>query len=172
VSPESAAPIGILLIGHTPFASALMECARHVYGSEPDAVAVLDVTPNCDPQAVVEKAREQIAQLDRGRGVLVLTDLFGATPCNIASHLGKVGRVEILTGVNMPMLLRALTYRNSSTLEALVDKASTGATAGVMKLGSTAPQNQVVPNQAGSGADANSSPDGAANALARLRDQQ
>ncbi len=165
-------PIGILLIGHTPFASALLGCAQHVYGSEPEAIAVLDVTPDCDPAAVIEKAEKAVAALDRGRGVLVLTDLFGATPGNIAAQLARSGRVEVLTGVNLPMLLRALTYRNAGSLDVLVDKASTGATAGVVKIASSAPQNQFSSNPSASNAGEPPTQDGAANALARLRDQQ
>lgn len=164
--------IGILLIGHTPFASALLGCASHVFGCKLEAVAVLDVTPDCDPAKVVVSARKAADSVDQGRGVLVLTDLFGATPGNIAARLVDPGRIEILTGVSLPMLLRALTYRDVSTLDVLIEKATTGASAGVMKIASTAPQHQGGPTASQSSEDGNLKQDGAADALARLRDQQ
>jgi PTS system mannose-specific IIA component len=173
VNTATTPPIGILLIGHTPFASALMGCASHVFGSEPESMMVLDVSPDCDPAAVVRTAERAVLALDQGRGVLVLTDLFGATPGNIAAQLAKSGRVEVLTGVSLPMLLRVLTYRNAATLEGLIEKATAGATAGVMKIASSAPhQQQGTLAETGKSADQTPNQDGAENALARLRDQQ
>jgi PTS system ascorbate-specific IIA component len=147
-----------------------MRCASHVYGSDPPAVKAVDVTPDCDPPRVLQRVKEEVKALDQGRGVLVLTDLFGATPGNIAAQLADAGRVEVLTGVNLPMLLRVLTYRDSSTLEGLIDKATSGATAGVMKIASTAPHIQAALAPSAPAESANQ--DGADHALARLRDQQ
>ena len=67
-----------------------------------------------DPVRKEEEARALIAQLDEGQGVLVLSDLFGATPCNIARRICQPGRVEGVAGVNLPMLLRAACYCNKT----------------------------------------------------------
>lgn len=126
--------IGILLVAHDPLAHALLECASHVLGARPQACMALDVPSDCDLACVHSEARELVAQLDSGQGVLVLTDLVGATPSNIAAKLAQPGALEVLSGANLPMLLRALTYRNDVTLEVLAERASAGATASVMKL--------------------------------------
>jgi len=137
--------IGLLVIAHAPLADALLQCARHVYGSDPGHCSrsiAFDILPTADPAQSAEQARQLCADLDCGQGVLVLTDLFGATPANIAAQLARPGRVEVLTGASVPMVLRALSYRGSLSLAQLVEKAMVGATAGVIKIASTAPQNQ------------------------------
>ena len=78
-------------------------------------------------------ARDLIRFLDQGKGVLVMTDIYGATPSNIASHLLAPGRIEGLAGVNLPMLIRALTYRDE-TLGSVLEKALSGAIEGVMLM--------------------------------------
>lgn len=137
--------IGLLVIAHAPLADALLQCARHVYGCDPghcvQAIA-FDILPKADPAQAVEQARQMCADLDCGNGVLVLADLFGGTPANIAAQLARPGQVEVLTGASVPMLLRALSYRGSLTLAQLVEKAIAGASAGVIKIASNAPQNQ------------------------------
>ncbi len=137
--------IGLLVIAHAPLADALLCCARHVYGCDPghcDQAATLDVPPQADLQVLLRRARELCAGLDSGAGVLVLTDLFGATPANLAAELASPGRVEVLTGASLPMLLRALSYRAHAPLDILVEKAISGAGAGVIRISSNAPQNQ------------------------------
>jgi PTS system mannose-specific IIA component len=137
--------IGLLVIAHAPFAQALLDCAYHVYGCDPhhcDHTAAIDVEPNAEPAAVLAQARRLFESLDSGDGVLVLTDLFGATPANVATQLARGAHAEVLCGANLPMLLRALSYRSSAALPALVEKAMSGASAGVMKIASQAPQNQ------------------------------
>ena len=126
--------IGILLVAHDPLAHALLECASHVLGGPPPACMALDVPSDCDLADIHRHARELVAQLDSGQGVLVLTDLVGATPSNIAAKLARPGALEVLSGANLPMLLRALTYRNDVPLDVLAERASTGATDSVMKL--------------------------------------
>jgi mannose PTS system EIIA component len=137
--------VGILLIAHQPLASALAQSVAHVYSASPAVeaprVSALDVVPDADVNAMVERARELIAEIDHGGGVLVLTDAFGATPGNVASRLAEPGRVSVIAGVNLPMLLRAVCYR-SGALPDLVEKALAGGTQGVMEIGSTAVQNQ------------------------------
>ena len=94
-----------------------MDCVRHVLGSVPPNLKVLSVLADDDPQRKEDEARALIAQLDTGEGVLLLSDLFGATPCNIARRLYQPGRVEGVAGVNLPMLLRAVCYSNKPLAE-------------------------------------------------------
>ncbi len=163
--------IGLVIIAHAPLGSALLACAKHVFGKEPEAFAVVDIDPKADPANEAARCTGMLPPLDSGDGILVLTDLFGATPANIAAQLVRPGRLEVLTGVNLPMLLRALSYRSTVNLDVLVDKAKSGATDGVMKLVSTAPQNQRP--LAVSREDSTKATDrGPYDALARLHHQQ
>ncbi len=134
--------VGLVIVGHMPFASALLACARHVYGCDPDRCVVIDVLPDADVDAEIVRARQAVADVDCGDGVMVLVDMFGATPGNIASKLWQPGRVEILGGVNLPMLMRTLCYRDTTTMVDLPEKALGGGASGMMKIASTAPQNQ------------------------------
>jgi len=104
-------------------------------------VRVLDVAPAADVAVTVEQARALVSELDDGAGVLVLTDVFGATPGNVATQLSDPPRVAVLAGVNLPMLLRALCYRDGALADT-VDKALTGGTQGVMRVAATPVQNQ------------------------------
>ena len=125
--------IGILIISHGNLGDSLIHCAHHVMGGNPPQLMHLGVTVQDDPETVTPKALELVKQLDSGDGVLVLSDICGATPCNIASRLVKPGRVECLAGVNLPMLVRALTYRNEP-LAAMVEKALSGGKEGAMRI--------------------------------------
>lgn len=164
--------IGLVVVGHDPLPSALLNCARHVFGGELVQCVALDVPATSDVAGYVETLRARIREVDDGQGVLVLCDLFGATPANIASQLVRAGAVEVLTGVNLPMLLRALSYRANASLEVVIEKASAGANAGVMKIASTAPQNQRLPAAAGQPDTSLEPESGTDNALARMHDQQ
>jgi PTS system ascorbate-specific IIA component len=148
--------IGVLIVAHTPLASALAAGASHVYSCAPERaesqVRILDVEPDADVAAMVEKARRLVAEINSGAGVLVLTDLFGSTPGNVAARLVDAGRVAVVAGVNLPMLLRALCYRDNK-LGDTVEKALAGGTQGVLQIAPTPPlQNQAV-NQRGSQGD-------------------
>jgi len=131
---------GILIIAHAPLASALRQCVAHVFTDQPEAIAALDVQPNTPPEETLAQARIMLAQLGTSHA-LVLADVFGATPCNVAQKLVDGVHSKLITGVNVPMLLRTLSYRNES-LDALVARALMGATQGVMQVAITAPQNQ------------------------------
>jgi PTS system ascorbate-specific IIA component len=125
--------IGILLVSHGAFGESLIHCASHVLGKRPLYVRQLGVTVHDDPDEILPTAEDLIRFLDQGQGVLVMTDIFGATPSNIAMRLLKPGHVEGIAGVNLPMLIRALTYRDES-LEAVVAKALSGGSEGVMRM--------------------------------------
>jgi mannose PTS system EIIA component len=125
--------IGLLIVSHGAFGESLIHSASHVLGKRPLYLRQLGVTVHDDPDALIPLAEDLIRFLDQGEGVLVLTDIYGATPSNIASRLLRPGRVEGLAGVNLPMLIRALTYRNEP-LVAMRDKALAGATEGVTRM--------------------------------------
>lgn len=131
---------GILIIAHAPLASALRQCVAHVFTDNPEGVAALDVQPNTPPEETLAQARIMLAQLG-AKDALVLADVFGATPCNVAQKLVDGVHFKLITGVNLPMLLRTVSYRHE-TLDALVARALIGATQGVMQVAITAPQNQ------------------------------
>ncbi|HZY16833.1 MAG TPA: PTS fructose transporter subunit IIA [Ramlibacter sp.] len=134
----------ILIIGHAPLAHALRECALHVFPDCAASLAAIDVQPNLSPEETLATARIAMAQLAHPpgvKGVLVLTDIFGATPSNVAQKLVDGVTSRLITGVNLPMLLRSVSYRHEP-LDALVARAVVGGTQGVMQVAITAPQNQ------------------------------
>jgi len=133
----------ILIIAHAPFAHAMRQCALHVFPDCEQVIAALDVLPNVSPEETLAAARITLAQQLRAprSQVLVLADVFGATPCNVAQKLVDGVRSRLVAGVNLPMLLRAVTYRHEP-LETLVQRALAGGTAGVMQVAAAAPQNQ------------------------------
>lgn len=133
----------ILIIAHAPFAHAMRQCALHVFPDCEQVIAALDVLPNVSPEETLAAARITLAQqLHTPRSqVLVLADVFGATPCNVAQKLVDGVRSRLVAGVNLPMLLRAVTYRHEP-LDTLVQRALAGGTAGVMQVAVAAPQNQ------------------------------
>ena len=124
--------IGILIICHENLADSLVQCATHVIGEKLQQVSYLNVYAHDNPEDVVVKARKMISQIDAGDGVLVLSDIYGATPSNIARQLIKLGRVECLVGVNLPMLLRAMTYRNEPLVD-MIEKAVSGGRDGILQ---------------------------------------
>ena len=125
--------IGILIISHGAFGEALIHCASHVLGKRPLRVRQVGVTMHDDPDAMLPVAQELVKQLDDGDGVLILSDMLGATPSNLATRLLQPGHIEGVSGVNLPMLIRALTYREEP-LAIVVEKAISGGTAGVVHL--------------------------------------
>ncbi|CAB3753198.1 PTS sugar transporter subunit IIA [Paraburkholderia solisilvae] len=129
---------GILIIAHAPFATALRECVAHIYGGLPARIGVIDVTADCDPVEIVALAHQEIERLKEENGALVMTDMFGATPSNIAGRLATLPDVRVVTGVNLPMLVRAVCYR-ATPLDTLVDKALAGATKGIHTIGPSTP---------------------------------
>jgi len=125
--------IGILIVAHGAFGEALIHSASHVLGKRPLRVRQVGITVHDDPEAILPQARDLVQQLNEGEGVLVLTDIYGATPGNIALRLLKPGVVEGISGVNLPMLIRALTYREQG-LAATVEKALSGGAEGVIHM--------------------------------------
>jgi PTS system ascorbate-specific IIA component len=125
--------IGILIVAHGTLGESLIHCATHVLGARPPNVMQIGVTVHDDPQQLLPQAIRLTRQLDQGDGVLVMTDVYGATPANIACQLLIPGKVEGVAGVNLPMLVRALTYRREP-LDVVVRKALSGGVEGVMQM--------------------------------------
>ncbi len=131
---------GIFIIAHAPLASALRQCVLHVFPDNPAGVVALDVQPNTRPEETLAEARILFKQMDTSHA-LVLADIFGATPCNVAQKLVDGVHSKLMAGVNLPMLLRTVSYRHEP-LDALITRALAGGTQGVMQVAITAPQNQ------------------------------
>ena len=125
--------IGLFLITHSSFGESLIQCACHVLNQRPPQIAQLGVAAQDDPLDALPLAREMLALVDKGEGVLILTDIFGATPANIALKLLEPGRIEGVAGVNLPMLLRALTYREKG-METLLAKVVGGGRDGILNM--------------------------------------
>lgn len=135
---------GIFIIAHAPLASALRQCVLHVFPDNSAGLAALDVQPNTPPEETLDQARVMLRQLGTTHA-LVLVDVFGATPCNVAQKLVDGVHSRLITGINLPMLLRTVSYRHEP-LDALVARALAGATQGVMQVAIAAPQNQTKRN--------------------------
>ena len=125
--------VGVLLITHGALGEALLRAAAHTLGRQPERAEHLGVTANDAPEALLARAREALGRVDTGAGVLVLTDMFGATPANVASKLLQDGKVEGLSGANLPMLVRALAHRYEPLAE-VVQKARSGGGDGVVHM--------------------------------------
>lgn len=123
--------IGILIIAHGNLGESLLHCAEHVLGSPSPLLKQLGVSVNDDPAMLVRQAQDMVVSLNQGHGVLVLADIYGATPCNIISRLVQPGKVEGIAGVNLPMLVRVLSYRNEP-LQTVIEKAISGGVEGVI----------------------------------------
>jgi len=125
--------IGILLITHGTFGESLIQNVCHVLNKRPPLIGQLGVAAQDDPLDMLPMARLLLKEFDEGEGVLVLTDILGATPSNLALKLLEPGRVEGVAGVSLPMLLRSLTYRKNG-MDVLVKKAISGGRDGVINM--------------------------------------
>jgi len=125
--------IGILLITHGTLGESLIQTAIHVLNKRPPRLRQLGVTAQDDPLLLLPQAQAMVKELNSGDGVLILTDMYGGSPSNISSKLIQPGKVEAVSGVNLPMLIRALTYRERS-LDVMVTKAISGGCEGVVRV--------------------------------------
>ncbi len=131
---------GILIIAHAPLASALKAVAQHTYPERAAAVEALDVASDTPIEDIDLRARELLGRV-RNPQALILTDVFGATPCNVASRLVDGSNVRLLVGINVPMLWRALNYA-LEPLEVMASRAEAGGVQGVMQVATSRPQSQ------------------------------
>lgn len=125
--------ISILLITHGELGKSLIECATHVLGDKPLFLESLSIENDCTHESMFKQISERINLLDQGDGVLILTDIFGATPCNIITKIIKPGKVSAIAGVNLSMLIRTISYRNES-FDSLIIKAIQGAQDGIIHI--------------------------------------
>lgn len=126
--------IGLFLITHGAFGESLVQNVCHVLNKRPPLIAQLGVAAQDDPLDLLPLAQRQLREVDAGEGVLILTDIHGASPANLALKLLEPGRIEGVAGVNLPMLLRALTYRTND-MATLLQKAISGGRDGVINMG-------------------------------------
>jgi mannose PTS system EIIA component len=125
--------IGILIVAHGTLGDSLAGAVTHVLGSRPPQFDTLSVAATDDPLRLLPKARERVQALDTGDGVLIFSDIYGATPCNLAGKLLVAGHVEGVAGVNLPMLVRAFTYRDKG-MDTMIKKAISGGCDGVLHI--------------------------------------
>lgn len=125
--------VGILLLTHAPLGDAFIQAATHVFRGRPERLEAIDVRADEDTGEINRIAKEAIARLDDGSGVLVITDVMGGTPSNCTLRLSDPGHIDIIAGISLPMLLRALTYRND-TLDVVVEMALAGGQSGAVRV--------------------------------------
>jgi len=125
--------IGILIITHGMLGESLIHCASHVLNKRPPRLKQLGVTAQDDPALLLPQARTLVKELDEGTGVLILSDMYGGTPSNMASKLVAPGKVEAVAGVSLTMHIRVLTYRDRD-LQTIVTKGISGGCEGVMRV--------------------------------------
>ena len=123
--------VGILIITHGNIGSVLLQSATNVLGVCPLSTTTISAAPGCNPEHVLASAKQAAQEMDCGDGVLVLTDMYGATPSNIACRLHELHDVRVVSGINLPMLIRVLNYPDLD-LDELMHKAVTGGRDGVL----------------------------------------
>lgn len=128
--------IGVLIIAHGRLGASLIECATHVMGSLPAQLDYLEISKQDEPADMLAKAQSVVSTLNSGHGVLVLSDIYGATPCNIVTRLLSPDEIEGVAGVNLPMLVRVLNYRHEG-LHTCIEKALSGGREGVVHFTQT-----------------------------------
>ena len=144
--------LGFIIIAHAPLASALKAVAAHAFPECAQSLEVFDVPADMSPEDIEANARAMLARLPESE-VIVFTDVFGATPCNVAQRLADGVKVKVVAGVNVPMLYRSLRHAHEP-LDAVMARAITGATQGVMQVATSRPQNQTF-KPGGNGQDSN-----------------
>lgn len=125
--------IGVLLVTHQPLGQTMLDISIKTLNACPLATQVLDVPRDSDPQQVADRASELLDELDTGDGVLVLTDLCGSTPSNIACRLHTRPQVMVVSGLNLPMLMRVLNYPELN-LNEIAERAIGGGRQGIALL--------------------------------------
>ncbi len=124
--------VSLLIIAHAPLGQAVLDAATGTLGYNPLNTAILDVQRNDEPDIAIIQAQRLVEELDRGDGVLVLTDIYGSTPSNIACSLLRQENIRIVTGLNLPMLIRVMNYHDLE-LPSLTDKAFSGGHDGILQ---------------------------------------
>ena len=138
--------VGIVIVAHTPVASAMLGFAQHAFGVLPEGVRAVDIPPHEDTKVSFNRVVKAAYGVNSGNGLLILTDVMGATPANVATKLEALGPLSgldtpiiVLAGLNLPMLMRCISHREEG-LEELAHKALQGGQNGILRLGSKTPQ--------------------------------
>ncbi len=126
--------IGLLILAEKNLGAGLIATAVHTLGSRPPQLEATEFSHSAPPEHIEAQLREHLQKLDEGDGVLILADVYGATHTNIACRLLARRRIELITGVNLPMLLRVLNYRQLK-MDDLIDKALSGGCGGIICAG-------------------------------------
>ncbi|MBN2692386.1 MAG: PTS fructose transporter subunit IIA [Burkholderiaceae bacterium] len=135
---------GLFIIAHAPLASALKECASHVYAGCPQKLVTIDVAPDASVDDTAAAALPALREAASDGSALVMVDVFGATPSNVAMRLTELAadlKLKVVAGVNLPMLLRSVCYQDEN-LDALAARATAGAIQGIIQVAVSAPQQQ------------------------------
>lgn len=128
--------VGLLIITHNQIGQALLNTASNMLGGCPMDCAVISLPPDADTDAMLQEARRRSLELNKGEGVLVLTDMYGSTPSNIAAALGESKDIIVVAGINLPMLIRVMNYPQLD-LDQLANKAVTGGNDGIFAFSPT-----------------------------------
>jgi len=123
--------VSLLIIAHAPLGQAVLDAAVGTLGRNPLNTGVLDVMRDVEPDIAMIQAQRLFEELDEGDGVLVLTDIYGSTPSNIACSLLQRENIRIVTGLNLPMLIRVMNYADLD-LPSLTEKAFSGGHDGIL----------------------------------------
>lgn len=123
--------IGLLVLGQKDFADGLISSVIHTFGARPPQLEAAGVDFDQAPETVGEMIARRVRELDQGDGVLILADIYGATHTNLACRLLHRGRIELISGANLPMLLRVLNYRHLR-LDDVIDRALAGGCGGIV----------------------------------------
>lgn len=125
--------VGLLLLTHAPLGSAFIDAASHVFRSRPERLEAVDVSADQNVDEVRRIVRDAIVRLDDGSGVLIMTDIIGGTPSNCCPQTGDANQVAVIAGISLPMLLRAITYRQDQ-LDVVVEMALAGGQNGATRI--------------------------------------
>ncbi|MFZ6801750.1 PTS sugar transporter subunit IIA [Undibacterium sp. Di24W] len=125
--------VGLLLMTHAPLGTAFLQAAAHVFRSKPERLEAIDVVADQNVDDVNRLALEAVRRLDDGSGVLIMTDILGGTPSNCCRQLGDPNQVSVIAGISLPMLLRAITYRQDA-LDVVVEMALAGGQNGATRV--------------------------------------
>jgi len=133
--------IGVILLAQPDLAQGLLGAACHCLQQPPPGLEVVPVDYQEPPEKLRTRLAEAIARADYGQGVLILTDIYGATHTNTACTLLERRRIELITGMNLPMLIKVLNYRDLP-LEDVIDKALSGGSGGIVIAANPSPKRE------------------------------
>lgn len=124
--------VGILIVSHNHIGTELINTARQMLTCCPLPTKVISIETKDNPEQVKLKLEQKLTEIDQGNGILVLTDMFGSTPSNIACAVSDRTDVRVVSGLNLPMLIRVLNYPKLS-LDELEEKALSGGQEGIAR---------------------------------------